>query len=339
MKVLFIGGTQRGYLTLKALLETGAHVVGIISLAQDPHETERYEESIRVLAQMNHIPILETKRMRDRDYVSILRQEIKPDLAFVVGCRILIPPEIYEIPPLGMLAVHDSLLPEYRGFAPLNWSILNGERQTGVTLFYLSEQMDGGDIVAQRPVPIPPGATAPQVYHATCEATVELVLENCPLLAQGVAPRVAQDYTQGSFTCSRTPDDGLIDWAASATVIHNQVRALTYPYPGAFTYYKAKKLMIWRARELESARPFVGRIPGRVVEISTSKGFVDVLTGDGIVRLEEVQFEDGDPISPSNAIKSIRDTLGVSTVDLLNRIYELELQLAQLRKESTRDSI
>lgn len=339
MRVLFIGGTKRGYLTLKGLLETGADVVGVISLTQDQHEPERYEELIRSLAQASNISLVETKRMKDRDYASIIRKEMKPDIAFVVGCRVLISPEIYSVLPLGMLAVHDSLLPEYRGFAPLNWSILNDEGQTGVTLFYLNEHIDGGDIVAQGIVPIQHEDTAPVVYDKVCKATVELVLEACPLLAAGTAARVRQDYAQGSFTCSRTPEDGLIDWSACASVIHNQVRALAYPYPGAFSYYKGKKLMIWRARELENPPYYVGRIAGRVVGISRVEGFVDVLAGDGIVRVEEVQFEDSDKTSAANVIYSVRDTLGLSTVDMLYRIQELELQLTRIREGNAHDTI
>src|SRR4051794_20542880 len=177
MRTLFIGGTRRGYQTLSALLEAGANITGILSLRQDDHETDRFEEPIRRLAAERNIPCYESKWLKDRDYGAILRDEIKPDIAYVVGCRILIPPDLYEIPSRGTLAVHDSMLPEYRGFAPLNWSILNGEDHTGVTLFYLSELMDGGDIVCQKSVPIGADDTAAEVYERVCQATIDVVLE------------------------------------------------------------------------------------------------------------------------------------------------------------------
>ena len=126
----------------------------------------------------------------------------------------------------GMLAVHDSLLPEYRGFAPLNWSIVNGEDHVGATLFYLSERMDGGDIVAQKSIPLNKVDAAPDVYKQICQITVELIQESIPLLLRGTASRLPQDYTAGSFTCSRTPGDGYIHWERSTAVIHDQIRGL-----------------------------------------------------------------------------------------------------------------
>jgi methionyl-tRNA formyltransferase len=333
MRTLFVGGTKRGYLTLRALLDGGAEIVGIISLRQDEHEVERYEGPIKALAEKVNIPHYETKWMKDRDYVELISKELKPEIAFVVGCRILIPREIYQIPPLGTFAVHDSLLPEYRGFAPLNWSILNGEDQTGVTLFYLSELMDGGDIVAQKRVPIGPDDTAPVVYERVCQATVDLVLEAYPLLVQGVAPRIKQDYTTGSFACSRTPVDGMIDWSKPAIAIYNQVRALTYPYPGAFTYYTGRKLIVWGAKRLDNPPRYVGRIPGRVIGISKSEGYVDVLTGNGILRVFEVQFEGEDRTEAATVITSVRSALGLRVVDLLERIQALEQQVAGLMED------
>jgi len=324
MRILFIGGTRRGFLTLEALVNSGAEVAGIISLRQDDHEPERYEQPIQELAERLSIPHYSTKWMKDRDYASILANEIRPDAAFVVGCRILIPPQIYEIPRLGTLALHDSLLPEYRGFAPLNWTILNGEQQTGVTLFYLSEAMDGGDIVAQKAVPIGPADSAPVVYERICQATIDLVLEACPKLAAGTAPRIRQDYNVGSFTCSRSPADGEIDWTKSTREIFNQIRALTWPYPGAFTFYEGRKLMVWQAAPLDPAPCFVGRVPGRVVAVSKTDGEIQVITGDGVLRVIEVEVPGQEKTPAANIVRSVRAALGVRTSDLLARIQALE---------------
>jgi methionyl-tRNA formyltransferase len=322
MRTLFIGGTRRGYQTLAALLDAGANITGIISLRQDEHEADRFEEPIRALAGEHGIPCYETKWLKDRDYAAILRDEIKPDIAYVVGCRILIPPDVYEIPSRGTLAVHDSLLPEYRGFAPLNWSILNGEDHTGVTLFHVSEVMDGGDIVCQKSVPIGPDDTAAEVYERVCQATVDVVLEAHPLLAAGTAPRIPQDYAQGSFTCSRSPAEGEIDWSKSTRAIYDQIRALTRPYPGAYTFLGTKKVIIWAARPMDNAPRYVGRIPGRVV--GRNAGEVHVLTGDGILRLLEVQVEGEASAAAPTVFTSVRATLGLRAADLLERIKKLE---------------
>lgn len=334
MKTLFIGGTKRGYLTLKSLIEKEANIVGIVSLLQDTHELERYEEPIKALAEQSKIPLYETKWMKDKFYSEIIAKDLKPDIAFVVGCRILLPKDIYQIPPLGTLAVHDSLLPNYRGFAPLNWSIINGEDHTGVTVFYLSELMDGGDIVAQKHIPIKSEDSAPLVYEQVCEATVNIILEVYSLLAQGKAPRIYQDYAVGSFTCSRTPADGLIDWYQPTTTIYNQVRALTYPYPGAFTFLDAKRLMIWEAKPVNDPLTYKGRIPGRVINISKSEEFVDVLCGDGILRIYKVQLEGEDKTAATHVIKSVKSTLGLRMSDLLDRIQSLEQEITRLKENA-----
>jgi methionyl-tRNA formyltransferase len=331
MRTLFIGGTKRGYLTLKALIESGAEVVGLLSLQQDEHEMERFEAPIKALAERNAIPYYETKWMKDRDYAEIIAQEIQPEIALVVGCRILIPAKIVHLPPLGTLAVHDSLLPEYRGFAPINWSILNGEDSLGVTLFYLNELMDGGDIVAKKTIPISSGARAPEVYNQVIQATIDLILEAYPLLVKGLAPRIPQNYTAGSFTCSRTPGDGLIDWTQPTQRIFNQIRALTYPYPGAFSFYAGKKLLVWRAEPLDNPPHYVGRIPGRVIGRSPSTGSIDVLTGNGVLRILEVQLDGQEKTAAAKVIRSVRGSLGVQMTDLLGRIQSLESEVARLK--------
>jgi methionyl-tRNA formyltransferase len=338
MRVLFIGGTKRGYMALSAMLESGIPVCGIINLKQDEHEIERYEAAIESLAVKFGIQHYLTKAMADADYAAIVRDTIRPDIAFVVGCRILLPREIYSFPRLGTLAVHDSLLPDYRGFAPLNWAMINGESRTGVTLFYLDERMDGGDIAGQRAVAIGADETAPQVYERICRETVALCLESYQRLAAGTATRVKQDYGAGSFTCSRTPGDGLIDWVRSTSSIYAQVRALAYPYPGAFTYFQGKKLTVWKAVPV-SDRQYVGRIPGRVVGLSRAEGYADVLTGDGILRLLEVQEAGAASAAPASIMKSVRSTLGLGTVELYERLTRLEPQIEGPKSRITgRDS-
>jgi methionyl-tRNA formyltransferase len=334
MKVLFIGSTKRGYLALKALAEAGADIVGVISLRQDEHETERCEGPFAQLAAELGAPLHETKWMNDRDYVDLIRNHWQPDIAFVVGCRLRLPREIYTAPPAGTLAVHDSCLPQYRGFAPLNWAILNGADHTGVTLFYVTDAIDGGNIVADERVPIGPDDTAAEVYERVCAATATLLREAYPLLAAGRAPRQSQDDAQATYTCPRVPADGLIDWSAGTIPIYNQVRALTRPYPGAFTYLGTQRLTVWRAVPVRSPPRYVGRIPGRVVALERSGGTVDVLTGDGVLRLHEVQLAGGDPEPAAAVIRSIRATLGVRVPDLVEHIADLERRLQDFAPES-----
>jgi methionyl-tRNA formyltransferase len=329
-RTLFIGGTRRGYLTLEALLKTGAEVTGVISLEQDAHETDRYETQIQKICQDYDVPVYQTRWMRDRDYAALIASEVRPDVAFVVGCRILLAKSIYQLPRLGTLAVHDSLLPRYRGFAPLNWAIINGEPEAGVTLFQLSEAMDAGDIVAQVSVPIGADEEAPAVYERICAQTVSLVIDACKAIERGTLSSWAQDERAASYTCSRAPADGWIEWSSPTGAIHNLIRALAAPYPGAYTSLENKTIRIWRAEILVDPPTYVGRTPGRVTAISADGGYVDVLTGDGVLRVFEAQREGESRVPASRVIKSVRTTLGASAADLLQRISALEEQVEQL---------
>lgn len=328
MKTLFIGGTKRGYQTLAALIEAGHQICGIISLQQDTHEIERYEEPIRTLAAEKGIPVFETKWLKDRDYQTIIRTELQPDIALAVGCRIIIPEEIYGIPAKGTVAVHDSLLPEYRGFAPLNWSIINDEAETGVSLFYLNPLMDCGDIVSRKAVPIGIDEMAPEVYEKVCRATIDVVLESWPALANGTARRIPQDPTTGSYTCSRIPADGMIDWTQPTRRVWNLIRALIHPYPGAFTFFRDQKVTIRSAHPLEPAPRYVGRSPGRVVKVARDEGSVDVLTADGIIRILEIELE-GRVVPAATVITSVKESLGLDSLRLLSRIEELEKKISE----------
>jgi methionyl-tRNA formyltransferase len=332
IRVLFLVGTKRGYLSLSAAIKHGMPVCGVICFRQDAHERERYESQIEAIARDNDIPFFETRNLKERNYAEIIHGTLKPDLAFLIGVRVLVPVGIYAPIRLGALAAHDSLLPSYRGFAPLNWSLINGERQTGVTLFRLSEGVDDGPIVGQRAIPVAPNETAPQVYEKICTATIELVLDAYDRASQGELNAIDQEPDKASYASARTPNDGAIDWNSTTLGIYNQVRALTFPYPGAYTFHKGKKLTIWKAEPAPSPVNYVGRIPGRIVGINVASGSVDVLTRDGILRLFEVELEGSQPTVASDILVSIRDSLGIDIGDLMRRLAKLEAAVEGLSK-------
>lgn len=310
MRTLFIGSTPRGLDTLAALYDLGADMVGVISLAQHAHELDRAEGRIRQLVTAHRTPLFETADLKDRDYVELVREELRPEVIFVIGCRLLLPLGVIDFPAKGALAVHDSLLPAYRGFAPLNWAIINGEEETGATLFHLSEGMDEGDIVDQVRVRIGPDDDAPSVYDRICRATTDMVRRAYPLLEAGLAPNKPQDHSHASYTCSRTPADGLIDWTAATAEIHNLVRALTHPFPGAHTFLRRRRLTVLAGRPKADAPRYVGRIPGRVVGLDRNSGAADVLTGDGVYTITQLALDDGSRVEPAATIGSVRVSLG-----------------------------
>jgi len=320
VRTLFIGSSRRGYLTLKAMIEASVPVVGILSLGQEPHEIERYEEQFRQIAAEKEIPLRETRLLKNQDLVHWIVNEIQPEAAFAVGVRVLMPEALWTACPQGCWAAHDSLLPAYRGFAPLNWSIINGETETGVTLFKVDGGMDTGDILFQQRIQIGPDETAPQVYEKLCAATVTAVLEGFYLLKSNQARPRPQEHSLATYTCSRTPADSMIDWHQSTSSIHNLIRALTFPYPGAFTYHKNKKLFICSAAPVSSPR-FVGRIPGRVIQLDQA-GWVDVLTGDGVLRIFAVSSDGQTRQDAAGIIRSVRARLGIDWSEAMAAIQQ-----------------
>lgn len=334
MNVLFIGGTKRGLLTLQALIEQGVPVVGVLSLTQDAHELDRCEGQIQDLAHAHGIPVREAKYVRDGALGRWAVEEREAAVAIGVGVRILLPKEFYAVFPHGCWGIHDSLLPEYRGFAPLNWAILNDEARTGVTLFQISDRMDGGDVLLQQEVFIEPTDTAPQVYERICAATVSVAIEGVRQLVEGRARPVPQDYSAGSFTCARTPVDGQINWTHPSRRVFNQIRALTFPYPGAFTHYRGRRLIVLAAEEIANPPRFTGRIPGRVVKILDGIG-IDVLTGDGMLRITQVSMDGRTSLRADEVIRSVKTSLGLTEVDFQDRIAELERRLEAMTVHAT----
>ncbi len=306
-RILFIGGTRRGHELLAALFERGESVVGTYILEEDPHEPVRWSDEISTLCGARGVPANVCRRL-DAALADAALNGYAPDLILSVGWRTMLPDNVVQGAPLGCVGVHDSLLPGYRGFAPTNWAIINGEPESGVTLFHLSDGVDEGDIVGQVRIPITDRMTAPELYERVVDASVSVVLEHLEGLKDGTAPRIPQDHATATYGCARTPDDGEICWAGSTAQADRLVRGLAYPYPGAWTTLDGRRLTVWRAHPLDLGPAYAGRIPGRVV--ARGPQGVDVLTGDGILRVEEVQVEGDETRPAAEVLRSVRARLG-----------------------------
>ena len=198
-------------------------------------------------AKKNEIPVFCPKNVNTPEWIERIRT-LSPEVIFSFYYRNLLGRDILRIPSAGSFNLHGSLLPAYRGRAPVNWVLVNGERRTGVTLHHMVEAPDAGDIVGQKEVLIEFEDTAFTLYQKLCAKGRELLEEVLPLIEKGVAPRMAQDLKQGSYFGGRKPEDGKIDWSWPVMQIYNLVRAVTEPYPGAFTYLpEGEKLLIWWA--------------------------------------------------------------------------------------------
>jgi methionyl-tRNA formyltransferase len=314
MAVVFFGASELGYRCCERLLERGVPVSGIftiprqfeISYSAGEPVTNVLHRDFHELGERFNLPVVEvTGRMGE--HAAALRQ-LDPELVVVIGWYYMVPRTLRELASRGCVGIHASLLPKYRGGAPLVWAIINGEREAGVTLFHLSDGVDDGDVVAQRRFAI--GATdtiADVLGHATV-ASLELVEEFVPLLLDGRAPRMPQDNSSATHVPQRSPADGRIDWRWEARRIADFVRAQTRPYPGAFTHLHGEQVHLWSAvaADVESR----GRRPGEVVDALPDGGFI-VRCGTGLLRVTECSRtpapgellgEDPVPPSPSSAI-------------------------------------
>lgn len=179
----------------------------------------------------------------------------KPHLILVLGWYYIIPRIVREIAPLKCMGIHASLLPKFRGGSPIPWAIIEGEKETGVSFFYLEDGIDKGDIVAQKSFLILEDDTCVTVYEKAIQASAKILQEQLPLIAAGKASRTPQNHEAATQFPPRKPEDGLIDWSWSAKKIRNFIRAQTKPYPGAFTFIEGKKVIIWDASILEEEKP------------------------------------------------------------------------------------
>ncbi len=230
------------------------------------------------------------------------------DLLLAVNWRYVVPPAVYLRARLGAYVFHDSLLPGYLGFSPTVWAMINGEDHTGATLLTMAEGYDEGDIVGQTRVDIGLDDTIAGVTERVTEAYLALLDAHLPALLAGTAPRTPQDRSYATYTCKLLPEDMRIDWSWPTARIHNLIRAVTAPYPGAYTTLEGRRVTIWRAERLRLARRYVGRVPGRVAEVRPGAGTV-ILTGDGALLLTQVQPEGGDIMPAELLLNRISHTL------------------------------
>ncbi|MGB8516369.1 MAG: formyltransferase [Gallionella sp.] len=231
-----------GVRCLSVLLAHGVDVALVVTHQDNPKENIWFD-SVAKLAALHGIPVITPDNPNTPEVVAQIRA-LQPDFFFSFYYREMLKKELLDIPKRGALNMHGSLLPKYRGRVPVNWAIIRGETETGSTLHYMTEKPDNGDIVAQQAVPILPDDTALQVFQKVTVAA-EIALNNVlPDLLSGRAPAVKQDLSLGAYFGGRKAEDGVIDWSQSAREIHNLVRAVAPPYPGATTMLMGKPMRI-----------------------------------------------------------------------------------------------
>jgi methionyl-tRNA formyltransferase len=276
--------SEVGYACLDELLDLGAPVPLVVTHADSPGETIWFR-SVAERARAAGIPVIAPDDVNSPAAVEAIAA-VQPELLFSFYFRQMLKPVVLALPTRGALNLHGSLLPRYRGRAPVNWVLVNGETETGVTLHYMDEKPDHGEVVAQGRVPIERDDTALSLTRKLALAGRAVLREAYPLLVAGRAPRVPQEHRSASYFGGRKPADGRIDWRLPSERIRNLVRAVTDPWPGAFTWFRGKKLIVWAA---EVGRPERAGEPGEVWLDPT--GVPLVITGDCGLRLLDVTVE------------------------------------------------
>lgn len=294
MRIGFLGASAFGYALLETLIKKRYDIVAIMTLPQkfrisySPKPiTLFYYKDFNALAVKYNIPLIRVRR-RLKDYFEKIK-EFSPDLILVLGWYHFVPKNIRALPRKGCIGIHASLLPSYAGGSPLVWAIINGETETGVSMFYLNEGIDSGDIIAQRKFSIRPNDDIVTLYQKATNVSTELLLEYLPRFELGNAPRYKQNFSLRSIYPQRSPKDGKIDWTKSTREIRDFIRAQTKPYPGAFCYLNRKKLTIWKAEFSEKIKTHSMR-PGKIIEVEKDK--FTVATNDGLLTITDYEPKD-----------------------------------------------
>ena len=280
-RILVFAYHNVGHECLGVLVKRRENVIAVITHEDDPRENIWFKSVAGVARRLN-IPVHTPESVNTPEWTARIR-EMRPDIIFSFYYRNMISEEILRIPRLGAFNMHGSLLPKYRGRVPINWAVLHGEKETGATLHRMVKRADAGDIVDREAVPIGPDDTAFDVFNKVT-AAARLVLERqLDAIKAGTSPRIPQDESQATYFGGRRPEDGRINWTGRAEEIYDLIRAVTHPYPGAFTVVNGKRLFIWQAKPLGRGE---GK-PGMVMSVDPLR----VATGSGSLEITRYQWE------------------------------------------------
>lgn len=289
MRIIFMGTPDFAVASLKALIEAGEEVVAVVTGPDKPagRGQKMHSSAIKQFAVSQNIPVLQPVKLRDPEFLEEL-ESFQADLQVVVAFRML-PEIVWNMPPKGTINVHASLLPNYRGAAPINHAILNGEKSSGVTTFLLQHEIDTGNILFFTEVPITETDNAGDLHDKLMVAGAELLIKTVNAIKEGNVNPIPQDELSSNQELKHAPkifkEDCLIDWGKSTEEVFNQIRGLS-PYPAAFTYLDDKVLKIYSAD-----KEIVGHSEKPGSYISDGKTNIKFATADGFISLSEIQIE------------------------------------------------
>ena len=284
MRIVFMGTPEFSVPSLEGLLKSQDDVVGIVTQPDRPkgRGQQLSASPVKMVAQREGLPLLQPTKMKDPDFIAEL-SAWKPEVIAVAAFGRILPPVILSLPARGCINVHGSLLPKYRGAGPIQWALINGETETGITTMLMDEGMDTGAMLLQESLLIRPDDTAGSLSPRLAELGARLLVQTFAQLKAGTLMPRPQDHGRATMAPLLKKEDGLIDWAMPAASIANRIRGLT-PWPGAYTFLKADRWTIWRASAITEAAT---ASPGRIVAVG--KDGIHVATGDGVLAIHELQ--------------------------------------------------
>ena len=283
-RILFFGYSEVGYECLSLLLERGDHVVALITHEDNPHE-KIWFKTPALAAREKGIPVFTPESVNTPEWRERIAA-LQPDLILSVYYRHMIGTKILALPPLGAWNMHGSLLPKYRGRAPINWAVLHGEPRLGMTLHRMVKDPDAGAVVDQEGVEIGPRDTAEQAFRKVLPCARRVLARQIDALLAGRAKETPQDEAQATYFTGRKPEDGRIRWDQTSRQIFNLIRAVTDPYPGAFTDVGPARLMVWWAESDTSATRGARGEPGEILAVTP----LVVATADGALELTKTNW-------------------------------------------------
>lgn len=315
MRIVFLGMTELGAACLREVILGGGDVVGVYTVDDDYVAASgmhpSYFGNYAALARQAGLPLYRVRDITAEEHRVRLR-DLRPDLVFAIGWSQIIPPDLLALPARGFIGLHPAPLPERRGAASINWSLIDGLGRSAATMLYLAEGIDDGDIIAQKEFLIGPTDTARDVLNTVNRVGADMMRQWYPRIAAGVAPRQPQDHAAATYTPRRRPEDGRIHWRSTSWQLFNFVRALSLPYPGAFTIFQDRRLTVWRAELVRGVAPPRRQPPGRVLEIWAGRGLL-VKSADYCLLLTQLQWEGEEPLPADECARR----LGVAPGDQL----------------------
>ena len=285
MKILFMGTPDFAVPSLNALVEAGHTVCGVFTQPDKPKNRgmKLQASPVKEYALAHDIPVFQPVKMRDGNALAMVR-ELAPQLVVVAAYGRILPREILDCPPRGCINVHSSLLPAYRGSAPINWAILNGDRNSGVTIMHMAEELDAGDIILQESTPIGPEENAEELYGRLAELGAALLVRAVEQIENGTAERTAQDPERVTLAPMLSRELSPMDWNRTASELHDQVRGLV-PWPMATTQLDGLRCKVWRSAVCGET---TDRPAGRVVQ-ADKRGLKIACGGGTVLELKELQ--------------------------------------------------